>query len=72
MLIRAARSHLIGLAAGYGTSLIRELIPHELGGVFDLYAATRNTDIAQQVHDCLGRLLAQVVFAGAKMAMPPK
>lgn len=41
-------------------------------GVFDLYAATRNTDIAQQVHDCLGRLLAQVVFAGAKMATPPK
>jgi hypothetical protein len=36
-------------------------------GVFDLYAATRNTDIAQQVHDCLGRLLAKVVFAGAKM-----
>jgi hypothetical protein len=41
-------------------------------GVFDLYAATRNTDIAQQVHDCLGRLLAKVVFAGAKMAVPAK
>jgi hypothetical protein len=41
-------------------------------GVFDLYAATRNTDIAQQVHDCLGRLLAKVVFVGAKMALPAK
>jgi hypothetical protein len=41
-------------------------------GVFDLYAATRNTDIAQQVHDCLGRLLAKVVFAGAKMTVPAK
>ena len=28
------------------------------GGVFDLYGTTRNTDIAEQVHDCLGRLLA--------------
>jgi hypothetical protein len=41
-------------------------------GVFDLYAATRNTDIAQQVHNCLGRLLAKVVFAGAKMTVPAK
>ena len=41
-------------------------------GVFDLYAATRNTDIAHQVHDCLGRLLAKVVFAGAKMTVPAK
>ena len=41
-------------------------------GVFDLYAATRNTDIAQQVHDCLGRLLAKVVFAGAKRTVPAK
>jgi hypothetical protein len=30
-------------------------------GVFDLYAATRKTDVAEQVHDCLGRLLAKVV-----------
>jgi hypothetical protein len=29
-------------------------------GIFDLYAATRKTDVAEQVHDCLGRLLAHV------------
>jgi hypothetical protein len=38
------------------------------GGVFDLYGATRNTDIAERVHDCLGRLLANTVIAGAKLA----
>jgi hypothetical protein len=36
-------------------------------GVFDLYAATRKTDVAEQVHDCLGRLLANVVVEAAKM-----
>jgi hypothetical protein len=36
-------------------------------GVFDLYAATRNIDTAQQVHDCLGRLLAKIVLAAAKV-----
>jgi hypothetical protein len=36
-------------------------------GVFDLYAATRKTDIAEQVHDCLGRLLASVVVDAAKL-----
>jgi hypothetical protein len=41
-------------------------------GVFDLYAATRNTDVAERVHDCLGRLLAKVVVSGAKFAMPAK
>jgi hypothetical protein len=44
---------------------------HE-GGVFDLYAATRNTDIAEQVHDCLGRLLANVILAGSKLTTPNK
>jgi lysophospholipase L1-like esterase len=38
------------------------------GGVFDLYGATRTTNIAERVHDCLGRLLANVVIAGAKLA----
>jgi hypothetical protein len=38
------------------------------GGVFDLYGATRTTNIAERVHDCLGRLLADVVIAGAKLA----
>jgi hypothetical protein len=41
-------------------------------GVFDLYGATQNTDIAERVHDCLGRLLAKVVVSGAKSAMPAK
>src|SRR5262249_57475953 len=36
-------------------------------GVFDLYAATRKTDVAEQVHDCLGRLLAIVVVEAAKL-----
>jgi len=37
-------------------------------GVFDLYGATRTTNVAERVHDCLGRLLADVVVAGAKLA----
>src|SRR5258707_8762294 len=37
-------------------------------GVFDLYGATRTTTVVEQVHDCLGRLLADVVVAGAKLA----
>ena len=41
-------------------------------GVFDLYARTRSTDVAEQVHDCLGRLLANVVVAGAKLTRPAK
>jgi hypothetical protein len=40
-------------------------------GVFNLYGATRTTNIAERVHDCLGRLLAEVVIEGAKMAPPP-
>lgn len=39
-------------------------------GVFDLYGATRTTNIAERVHGCLGRLLADVVTEGAKMAAP--
>jgi len=41
-------------------------------GVFDLYGATRKTDVAERVHDCLGRLLAKAVVAGAKLTMPAK
>jgi len=37
-------------------------------GVFDLYGATRTTNVAERVHDCLGRLLAAVIVAGAKLA----
>jgi hypothetical protein len=39
-------------------------------GVFDLYGATRTTNIAERVHGCLGRLLAEVVVDGAKLAPP--
>jgi hypothetical protein len=37
-------------------------------GIFDLYGATRSTAIAERVHDCLGRLLADLVVAAAKLA----
>ncbi len=36
-------------------------------GTFDLYAATRKTDVAEHVHDCLGRLLANTVIEAAKL-----
>jgi hypothetical protein len=39
-------------------------------GVFDLYGATANTDVAEKVHDCLGRLLASTVSAGYKLTTP--
>jgi hypothetical protein len=41
-------------------------------GIFDLYGATRKTDIAERVHDCIGRLLANVVAGGVKLTMPNK
>jgi hypothetical protein len=37
-------------------------------GVFDLYGATRSTNVAERVHRCLGRLLADMVIDGAKVA----
>ena len=36
-------------------------------GTFDLHAATRKTDVAEHVHDCLGRLLANAVLEAAKL-----
>lgn len=39
-------------------------------GIFDLYGATRTTNVAERVHNCLGRLLADVVVEGARMAPP--
>jgi hypothetical protein len=39
-------------------------------GVFDLYGATRTTNIAEKVHGCLGRLLAEAVIEGARMVPP--
>jgi hypothetical protein len=41
-------------------------------GTFDLYAATRKTDVAEQVHDCLGRLLANAVVEAAKLTNADK
>ncbi len=38
--------------------------------VFDLYGTTRNTDVAEQVHDCLGRLLANMIVSGSKLTTP--
>jgi hypothetical protein len=39
-------------------------------GVFDLNGPTRTTNIAEKVHGCLGRLLADAIVEGAKMAPP--
>lgn len=40
-------------------------------GTFDLYSATKKLDIAERVHDCIGRLLADLVIESATPA-PPK
>ena len=37
-------------------------------GTFDLYAATKKTDVADKVHQCIGRLLGSQVVEAAKMA----
>ena len=37
-------------------------------GVFDLYTATKKTDTAEKVHDCIGRLLGRLVVDGANLA----
>lgn len=34
-------------------------------GTFDLYAATKKRDVAEQVHDCLGHLLADMIVTAA-------
>jgi hypothetical protein len=36
-------------------------------GTFDLYAATKKTDMAERVHDCIGRLLAGLVVEAANL-----
>jgi len=36
-------------------------------GTFDLFAATKNPATAEHVHDCLGRLLGDVILEAAKM-----
>ena len=40
-------------------------------GTFDLYSATKKLDIAERVHDCIGRLLADLVITAAKPEEPP-
>lgn len=39
-------------------------------GVFDLQSATKKLDIAERVHDCIGRLLADLVIEAAKPEAP--
>jgi hypothetical protein len=40
-------------------------------GTFDLHSATKKLDIAERVHDCIGRLLADLVLNAAKPETPP-
>ncbi|MFA6267681.1 MAG: SGNH/GDSL hydrolase family protein [Pseudolabrys sp.] len=39
-------------------------------GTFDLYSATKKLDMAELVHDCIGRLLADLVIEAAKPDPP--
>jgi hypothetical protein len=39
-------------------------------GTFDLYSATKKLDIAGRVHDCIGRLLADLIVEAAKVEAP--
>ncbi len=39
-------------------------------GTFDLYSATKKLDMAEHVHDCIGRLLAELVITAAKPSEP--
>ena len=40
-------------------------------GTFDLYSATKKLDIAERVHDCIGRLLADLVITASKPEETP-
>lgn len=40
-------------------------------GTFDFYSATKKLDIAARVHDCIGRLLADLVVDAARPEVPP-
>jgi len=39
-------------------------------GTFDLYDASKNTDTAERVHDCIGRLLAGLIAGAVKQPAP--
>jgi lysophospholipase L1-like esterase len=40
-------------------------------GIFDFYATTKKLDMAEHVHDCIGRLLADLVLGAVKQVGPP-
>ena len=40
-------------------------------GTFDLYDARKNTDTAERVHDCIGKLLAGLIAGAVKQAGTP-
>lgn len=40
-------------------------------GVFDLHSATKKLDTAERVHDCIGRLLADLVIDASRPDAPP-
>ncbi len=40
-------------------------------GTFDFFASTKKLDMAEHVHDCIGRLLADLVMEAVKQAGPP-
>lgn len=40
-------------------------------GTFDLNIATKKLDMAEQVHDCIGRLLGDLILEAATLAEPP-
>lgn len=41
-------------------------------GTFDLNSATKKLDMAESVHDCIGRLMADLVLESAKIGVPQK
>lgn len=41
-------------------------------GTFDLYAATKNRETAEQVHACIGELLADFIVEAVDLARQPK
>jgi hypothetical protein len=40
-------------------------------GTFDFFAVTKKLDMAERVHDCIARLLADLIVEGAKPIAPP-
>jgi hypothetical protein len=36
--------------------------------IFNLHADTKTTDVAERVHDCIGRLLAGLIVDGVELA----